>query len=76
MKKISAAIGGIILFQGLIWAILAAGLMLYAFWDELGDLALHAYDKYHVRSVDNLKTDLHADAKAFYVLQHKENKGT
>ena len=83
-KKLAAMTGGWLFFLSFVislgWlasVLVTAGsaLLVYAFLEELGSLALHAHDKVNSRAVKDLKTNLHTEVKGFYVLQHKESNG-
>jgi len=80
MKKISAVAGGFILpttwglsgMLGILLPVTAVVLILYAFWEEFGELTLHAWERHHLKSMKHLKNDLHAKVPGWVVLLHKE----
>ena len=57
---------------GILLPMAAVVLILYAFWEEFGDLTLHTWERHHLKAVKHLKKDLHAKVPGWVVLLHKE----
>jgi hypothetical protein len=76
VKIAAACIGGFLLTQDLAFSVpLAAALLLYAWWEPLGDLALNVYEGYAGRrAVRELERDPHAHVDGFYVLRSQEGR--